>query len=599
MKIKSFCIKNFKNIRKAEYINLPDFVVICGGNGSGKSSILEALMTAKETLGSYGYFQRNRNCVSADSEFCELKIVLILTQDEIEYSKQIDPSNQLGNEYTAIIRILKDGNTNVINQSNGNLHRLFSRYSANRSFFDYFSAQRTNVKTALNTWDSNFLNENTIKQLLSEGSNKYQNIKHYLTSLKMADLQRLQNSIRKGMNEYFDSLKEIRDFFNSFFTPMEFDDVYLDTNPFKFSVKTPKGDIDIDELSSGEKEILNTYIHFHQLKPKDSIILFDEPDVHLHPELERRYLRILRELAKGNQMILTTHAPEMMIEAGSNALFTVIKYPNGEENQFLKVSSNTDLHLTLSEIMGSKGFVSLNKKIVFIEGEESSTDIELYERLFPIKENNISFIPAGNSLTVKSTAEKVNILLTEGNTFQQYYCIIDGDFERHDDTLDLKNIFQLPVYHVENFLLDKNVVFQSLNQILGKRMPYNTPGEIEEVFKRIALEDIHLLPFTKALLDSKVFKTTELARDLIFQKKFDKIVELEPLNFMDIKDQARQIIQESLVNNAWNKRCKGRELIKGLCNHHNLNYEQFRNVLISNMNTVPDDLRNIFNKIKN
>src|SRR5690625_1801065 len=104
---------------------------------------------------------------------------------------------------------------------------------------------------------------------------------------------------------------------------MKFDDVYLDENPFKFAVETPRGTIDIDELSSGEKEILNTYIHFHHLNPSDSIILFDEPDVHLHPELERRYLRILKTFAEGNQMFLTTHAPEMMIEAGSESLFTV------------------------------------------------------------------------------------------------------------------------------------------------------------------------------------------------------------------------------------------------------------------------------------
>src|SRR5690625_6259983 len=71
----------------------------------------------------------------------------------------------------------------------------------------------------------------------------------------------------------------MRQRFNSFFAPVRVDDVYLDQNPFKFAVETPRGTIDIDELSSGEKEILNTYIHFHHLNPSDSIILFDEPDV--------------------------------------------------------------------------------------------------------------------------------------------------------------------------------------------------------------------------------------------------------------------------------------------------------------------------------
>lgn len=597
MRIENFKISNFKNIKKAEYNNLPDFIVICGGNGSGKSSILEALMTAKEALGGYGYFSRNPNCVSADSEFCELKIDIILSAKEVEYLKEVNPENQITNNYSATIRITKNGSTSLVEKSQGNLHALFSRYSEDRSFFDYFSAQRTNIKSTLNTWNSDFINEDNIKELLSEGTNKYHNIKYYLTTLKMTELKNIQQSIRKGELKDYDSLKDIREFFNSFFSPMEFEDVYLDTNPFKFSVKTPRGSIDIDDLSSGEKEILNTYIHFHHLNPKDSIILFDEPDVHLHPELERRYLRILKQLSSGNQMILTTHAPEMMIEAGSDSLFTVLKYSNDDDNQFLKVSSNSQLHQSLTDVMGAKGFVSLNKKIVFIEGEESSTDIDLFEKLFPNNEKNISFIPAGNSLSVKSTAAKVNALLTEGKTFQEYYCIIDGDFERHNDIEILDNIFQLPVYHVENYLLEENTVFQSLSQILGRAMPYDSSDKVIEAFKEIVLEDVHLLPFTRALLDSKIFKNTELARDLIYQKKFDELAAIQPVNFADIREEAKGILEEALANNNWNKKCKGRELIKGLCSRHGLNYEQFRNILISNYNTVPEDLNAIIDKI--
>ena len=105
---------------------------------------------------------------------------------------------------------------------------------------------------------------------------------------------------------------------------MKFVDVHLDTSPFAFIISTPRGEIDIDDLSSGEKEILNNYIRFHQLKPKDAVILFDEADAHLHPDLERRYLQVLKEVGKGNQLWITTHSPEMMIASGSDALYTVL-----------------------------------------------------------------------------------------------------------------------------------------------------------------------------------------------------------------------------------------------------------------------------------
>src|SRR5690606_22169164 len=99
-------------------------------------------------------------------------------------------------------------------------------------------------------------------------------------------------------------------------------------------------------------------------------------------------------------------------------------------NQLQRVTANEGLHSTLSELMGSRGLISFNQRIVFIEGESASADREVYEAFFPPSEHNISFVPAGNSATVRKTAERVNALLTSAISFQQYYCIIDHDIDR-------------------------------------------------------------------------------------------------------------------------------------------------------------------------
>ena len=39
MQIVSFRIENFRNLRFAECTNVPEFMVICGGNGCGKSAL--------------------------------------------------------------------------------------------------------------------------------------------------------------------------------------------------------------------------------------------------------------------------------------------------------------------------------------------------------------------------------------------------------------------------------------------------------------------------------------------------------------------------------------------------------------------------------
>src|SRR5437016_12843983 len=116
----------------------------------------------------------------------------------------------------------------------------------------------------------------------------------------------------------------------------------------------------------------------------------------------------------------------MMIAAGSESLYTVLKEPQANNgNQFVRVTSSEQLHRALSEVMGSRGLVSFNQRIIFIEGEEASADREVYEKLYPPSVHNVSFVPAGNSAAVRKTAERVNELLSASMEFQHYYSIVD------------------------------------------------------------------------------------------------------------------------------------------------------------------------------
>ncbi len=398
MRILNFRIENFRNLRLAECSTIPDFMVICGGNGCGKTALLEALMTAKEYAGAYGNFSFDPKAVAANASKTKIAMTLEFTEEERKFiSDKYGDKCPEKDEIT--IEIDKGGGGRATKRSNST-HRLLSYYSralGSPGFFDYINAYRQPKKSQLKTWDASYLSDDYAKQTLAGSEEKFRFTKQYLASLRMGDLQELDRSNRVGTPIFKDSLRDIREFFNSFFAPMQFRDVFIDKSPFEFVVSTPSGDIDIDDLSSGEKEVLNIFIRFHQLKPKGAIILFDEADAHLHPDLERRYLEVLRKLGKGNQMLLTTHSPEMMIAAGTECLYTVLKEPpQGGGNQLVRVTENEHLHSVLAELMGSRGIVSFNQRIVFIEGEDASADREIYEAAYPPSKYNISFVPAGN-----------------------------------------------------------------------------------------------------------------------------------------------------------------------------------------------------------
>lgn len=377
---------------------------------------------------------------------------------------------------------------------------------------------------------------------------------------------------------------------------MKLIDVRIDTSPFQYAVETPNGIIDFDDMSAGEKEVLNTYIRFHQLKPKGAIILFDEADAHLHPDLQRRYLEVLRKIGEGNQLWLTTHSPEMMIAAGTESLYTVLKQQGSTDgNQLKRVTNSEEVHEVLSEVMGSRGLVSFNQRIIFIEGTESSTDRNVYERLYPPGLHNVSFVPAGNSATVRKTAERVNQLLSSSMEFQHYYSIVDGDLERSvSGPSNSGRLFHLPVYHVENFLLDENLILELCKEMLSSGCPYTSSADIEGSLKQLVLEDVHINPYTRALLDARLAKVAASAQQAIYKRETP---EVKIPSFEEIQSEARDIMEDALSNNTWRNKCKGRAILKGFCAKHNLNYKHFRNCLIAKMSNPPEALTDIMSKI--
>jgi len=597
MRILSFRIEDFRNLHLAECSNVPNFMVICGGNGCGKSALLEALMTAKERAGTYGNFHFDPKAVSANAKKAKIEAKLEFTKNEREFVKE-----RYGEECSemedVIIEIYKGGEAKVVERSTA-VYRLLSYYSrdiGSPGFFDYIEPYRKIQKHELRTWDASFLSDDRAKQTLARGEQKFDLTKQYLASLKMGDLQELQTSRKSGETVSKDSLQDIREFFNSFFYPMEFKDVFINKSPFEFIISTPLGDIDIDDLSSGEKEILNIFMRFHQLKPNGAVILFDEADAHLHPDLERRYLDLLRQLGRFNQLLLTTHSPEMMIAAGTDSLYTILKNPpqNGD-NQLLRVTDSEQQHNVLSELMGSRGIVSFNQRIVFIEGEEASADRAVYEAFYPPSKYNISFVPAGNSATVRKIGEYINTLLTRSMGFQQFFSIVDGDIDRVEpDPTEGRRLFRLPVYHVENLLLDENEILEVTRLLWRAKCPYTTADDVIEDLKDLVFSDTHLKPYTKALLDSRLAKMAKDAYDAVYKRKTAPSTILE---YSEIEEEARKMLKSAIANGTWHAKCKGRDLLKAYCRKHTLKYEHFRNLLIARISTPPKELTDIMNHI--
>ena len=71
--------------------------------------------------------------------------------------------------------------------------------------------------------------------------------------------------------------------------------------------------ISLDGLSSGEKEIIATlFMIWHYTRDSSSIVLIDEPELHLNAQWHRRFITELTRIAPGNQYFIATHSADIM-----------------------------------------------------------------------------------------------------------------------------------------------------------------------------------------------------------------------------------------------------------------------------------------------
>jgi predicted ATPase len=88
----------------------------------------------------------------------------------------------------------------------------------------------------------------------------------------------------------------------------------------KISVNVPGGgDIGIAALSSGEKQMLRLLIQ--SLLAQDCSLLIDEPEISLHIDWQKRLISAMQLLNPTSQLILATHAPEIMADIPDEHIF--------------------------------------------------------------------------------------------------------------------------------------------------------------------------------------------------------------------------------------------------------------------------------------
>jgi AAA15 family ATPase/GTPase len=200
-----------------------------------------------------------------------------------------------------------------------------------------------------------------------------------------------------------------------------------------FTFKHNERDIekDIALLGSGTIQIIEILLNLYSSEAKDlNLILLDEPDSHIHREIQSRLLQALTSLSSGNQIFLTTHSEALIRSADPSQLFHLDGNPTGQYQSLINADL-TDVPPRFSGLYPSQ----INPIISALGGDVDGLDF-------------LNAIEADKLILVEGSddAKAFNILLKRrigvGNIHKKYvYWVLGGISEVFERLPHYKTIF--------------------------------------------------------------------------------------------------------------------------------------------------------------
>ena len=292
MKIKNLHIKEFKGLRDIS-INFKkndkplDLVVLAGTNGTGKTRVLESIL---EYFQDYIYHNYKRNSNKIEMYF--------------EEKEKICRDN-VGNEME-LYAGLKEFSYNETNNPRNENHIKIKKEL-------YILPKVIYVPTEINFQKMDIATTNLVQKyefLNIVNTNLIKDIPSYIATKMISEMFKNKNEkVEDIQRKVFDEINEI---FENLNIDVKVEDISQDGRNITLFTNSAGDKFDINELSSGEKQLFLRTLAITMLNPENSIILIDEPELSLHPKWQQRIVDVYRKIGENNQIIIATHSPHIL-----------------------------------------------------------------------------------------------------------------------------------------------------------------------------------------------------------------------------------------------------------------------------------------------
>ena len=307
MKIRNLYITEYKGLRDITLNfennnNVLDLVVLAGVNGSGKTRVLESI---------YYYFEMLRSKVVSLELFYEKNENEVLDNlMSTEGLTEIEKEMQKDIEYVDCLRNIKYYNQDYKEGGNQNINsKIISRSFEKLKIFPKIIYVPTEINfQKMNAASTTLIQEYKFINIVD--TNLIKDIPSYIATKIISEMLKNKNEkVGDIQKKVFDEINEI---FETLGIEVKIEDISQDGRNIPIFTNSSGDKFDINELSSGEKQLFLRTLAIKMLNPENSIILIDEPELSLHPKWQQRIVDVYRKIGKNNQIIIATHSPHVL-----------------------------------------------------------------------------------------------------------------------------------------------------------------------------------------------------------------------------------------------------------------------------------------------
>lgn len=438
-----------KSIRSGVEFDLPNFTVLTGKNGSGKSHLLEAI--SANGLSEVGEVQNMLSTI----KYIRFNDLNPQFQEEIS---EDDVKNSWRNSWNQLNQHLQNYRRNLRGYNNSFQTYIHQYDSQTQKFLQYwFDIAEDDVeKLTENLFYENY--EISREDLFTSQIGTI--LKLYQTRLDENKMNEVSNkeegtSLPVLSNEQFEQKYGRK--------PWEVINEMMKTAHLPYEVEAPMKfrpavnyhlqlidrqrniRIRVNDLSTGEKVLMSLALSIYSTEEeaaRPDVLLIDEPDAPLHPEYSNYLIQAIKESIvdkSGVRVIITTHSPTTVAMAPEESIYQM----NRDLSKPVKVTKQQAINLLTKDLDNMRVSIEERRQI-FVE---SKYDVGYYNRLNKCLSANHVFITVPFFLAAKSgdgsncqdVKDIVNALRQHGNDLvygvidyddhnqgNQYVCVVGG-----------------------------------------------------------------------------------------------------------------------------------------------------------------------------